>query len=216
MSKKVLAWHFVRDALRDGRPVPADGVTLKHKGKLELCASGLHASERLIDALQYAPGPILCRVQMGGTIKKESDKLVARQRTILWRVDSTDILRKFARQCALDVAHLWDMPPVVRQYLETGDESIRAAAGNAARAAARDAADAAAGNAARAAARAAARDAAWAAAWDAASAAAWAAAWDAAWDAASAAAWAAAWDAASDAQNTHLTEIAMALAPEKS
>ena len=180
MSKEVLAWHFVGDALRDGRPVPADNVTLKHTGKLELCASGLHASERLIDALEYAPGPILCRVQMGGTIKKESDKLVARQRTILWRIDSTDVLQKFARQCALDVAHLWDMPPVVRQYLETGDESIRAAARYAAWGAAR----AAAGDAARAAAR--------------------------------AAAWDAVWDAARDAQNTHLTEIVMALAPEKS
>ena len=220
MSKEVLAWHFVGDALRDGRPVPADGVTLKHKGKLELCASGLHASERLIDALGFAPGPILCRVQMGGTIKKDSDKLVASQRTILWRIDSTDVLQKFARQCALDVAHLWDMPPVVRQYLETGDESIRAAAG----AAARDAA----GAAARAAARAAATDAAWDAAWDAARDAAWDAAWAAAgaaaWDAARAAASYGAQGAASiaaraaakDAQNTHLTEIAMALAPEKS
>ena len=176
MSKDVLAWHFVGDTLRDGRPIPADGVTLKHKGKLELCASGLHASERLIDALQYAPGPILCRVQMGGTIKKESDKLVARQRTIIWRVNSTDVLRKFARQCALDVAHLWNMPPVVRQYLETGDERLRDAAW----------------------------DAAWAAAWD----AAWAAARDAAWDAARDAAW--------DAQNTRLTEMVMALAPEGS
>jgi hypothetical protein len=164
MSKEVLAWHFVGDALRDGRPVPADGVTLKHKGKLELCASGLHASERLIDALEYAPGPILCRVQMGGTIKKDSYKLVARQRTILWRIDSTDVLRKFARQCALDVAHLWNMPPVMRQYLETGDESIRDAA--------------------------------------------WAATRDAARDAA--------WAAARDAQNIRLTEMVMALAPEKS
>jgi hypothetical protein len=216
MSKEVLAWHFVGDALRDGRPVPADGVTLKHKGKLELCASGLHASERLIDALKYAPGPILCRVQMGGTIKKESDKLVARQRTILWRIDSTDVLRKFARQCALDVAHLWNMPPVVRQYLETGDESLRAAAG------------AAAGAAAWAAARGAARDAAgaaaWAAAWgaardaasDAAGAAAGAAAWAAARGAASDAAWAAARAAARDAQTTRLTEMVMALTPEKS
>jgi len=208
MSKDVLAWHFVGDALRDGRPIPADGVTLKHEGKLELCASGLHASERLIDALQYAPGPILCRVQMGGTIKKDSDKLVAGQRTILWRVNLTDVLRKFARQCALDVAHLWNMPSVVRQYLETGDERLRAAASAAAWAAA----SAAAWDAARDAAR----DAAWAAA----SAAAWDAArdatWAAAWDAASAAAWAAASDAARDAQNTRLTEMVMALAPEGS
>jgi len=144
----VLAWHFVNATLRDGRPVPADGVTLKHVGPLAPCESGLHASERLIDALQYAPGETLCRVQMGGTIRRETDKLVARQRTILWRIDATDVLRAFARRCALDVAHLWDMPPIVRRYLETGNESIRDAARDAAGAAARDAA----------------RDAAWAAA----------------------------------------------------
>ena len=136
----VLAWHFVNATLRDGRPVPADGVTLKHVGPLAPCESGLHASERLIDALQYAPGETLCRVQMGGTIRRETDKLVARQRTILWRIDATDVLRAFARRCALDVAHLWDMPPIVRRYLETGNESIRAAAWDAAGAAARAAA----------------------------------------------------------------------------
>ena len=187
MTAPVLAWHFVNATLRDGRPVPADGETLKHVGPLVPCETGLHASERLIDALQYAPGWVLCRVQMGGTIKRETDKLVARRRTILWRIDATDVLRSFARRCALDVAHLWDMPPIVRQYMETGDESIRPAA--------------------RAAAWAAALDAAWpaarAAALDAARAAAWAtAALDAAWPAA--------WDA----QNIALTEMVMALAPE--
>ena len=207
MSAPVLAWHFVGATLRDGRPIPADGETLKHRGKLLPCERGLHASDRLIDALQYAPGWTLCRVRMGGTIKRETDKLVARERTILWRIDATDVLRAFACKCALDVAHLWDMPPIVRKYLETGDESIRAAARDAARAAARDAA--------------------WAAAWDAAWAAAWAAARDAAWDAARDAAWAAAraaarpaawdaaWAAARDAQNTALTETVMALAPKE-
>ena len=161
MSAPVLAWHFVNATLRDGRPVPADGVALKHVGPLVPCETGLHASERLIDALQYAPGQVLCRVQMGGTIKREEDKMVARRRTILWRIDATDVLRVFARRCALDVAHLWDMPPIALQYLETGDESIRVAAQAAAQAAARDAARAAAW-AAQAAARTA-RNAAWAA-----------------------------------------------------
>ena len=68
-------------------------------------------------------------------------------------VDASAVMRAFARRCALDVAHLWDMPPLVRSYLETGEESIMDAAGAAA---------------------------AWAAAWDAAwrprGAAAWAAA----------------------------------------
>jgi len=75
--------------------------------------------------------------------------------------------RRVARRIEMDVIHLWDAPPIVKQYLETGDESLRSAAWDAAR----DAASAAA----------------WAAAWDAASAAAWAAAWDAARDASAAA-----------------------------
>ena len=66
-------------------------------------------------------------------------------------------IRRFACQCALDVIHLWDAPPIVKKYLKTGNEKLRAAA--------MDAAWAAAGDAAWAAARDAARDAAGAAAW---------------------------------------------------
>ena len=97
-----------------------------------------------------------------------------------------DDKQRFARWCALSVAHLWDMPAVVKEYLETDDESLREAASEAAWAAASEAAwaaaDAASCAAARAAAWAAASDAAWAAARAAASVAALAAAL-AAWDA---------------------------------
>lgn len=105
-----LAWHFVGDTLRDGTPVPPDGETLRHDGELVMCRSGLHASERIIDALDYAPGPIICRVRCGGKVERSGDKLVCTERTILWRVEGTDLLREFARQCASDVAHLSYMP----------------------------------------------------------------------------------------------------------
>jgi hypothetical protein len=204
------AWHFVGAELRDGRPVPADGETLVHDGPLVMCESGLHASRRLIDALQYAPGSTVCRVELGGEIIQGDDKLVARERTILWRVDADTILRDFARRCALDVIHLWAAPAVVREYLTTGDESLRAAAWDEAWDAARAAA--------RAAARTAARDAARAEAWDAARAAAWAAARTAARTAARDAAWAEARDAARAAaraaarvrQNQRLTAMVSA------
>jgi hypothetical protein len=165
MSKTVLAWHFVNDRLRDGRPIPADGVELRHEnGPVVMCQSGLHASRSLLDALNYAPGHTLCRVEMRDIVAEDDDKLVARSRTILWRIDAEPVLRQFARDCALEVLHLWAAPDVVVEYLLTGDESLRAAA--------RDAARAAAWDAAWAAARDAARDAAWDAAWDAARAAA--------------------------------------------
>ena len=151
----LLAWHFVGDTLRDGRPVPADGETLIHTGPLFLCESGLHASIRLLDALEYAPSATLCRVRCDGKIIQDQDKLVCTKRTILWRIDATDILREFARWCALQVIDFWNAPPIVSQYLETGDLTFRVAARDAAMASANAAAwDA------RAAAWAAARDAA--------------------------------------------------------
>lgn len=159
------AWHFVGDTLRDGRPIPADGEWLVHTGPIEICATGLHASRRPWHALQFAPGPVLCRVECDGIAEEKDDKLVCRRRRIVQRADITEALRFFARMQALSVMHLYTDPPdVVLDYLMTGDESIRAAAGAAAWDAAGDAARAAAGAAA------------WVAAWD----AAWAAARDAA------------------------------------
>jgi hypothetical protein len=166
IETKVLAWHFLKEkghlANGDKRKVEV-GRTLKHKGELAMCKSGLHASVVALDALGYATGPWLCRVECGGTIERGDDKLVCTERKCLWMVDATSIMRPFARKCALDVIHLWDAPAVVRRYLETGDESICAAARDAACAAASAAASAA----AMAAARAAAMDAAMAAAMDA-------------------------------------------------
>ena len=147
------AWHFVNDTLRDGQPVPADGETLVHDGKLRLCLSGLHASEDILDALGYAPGHTICRVQCGGVVERGDDKLVCSERTILWRVDGSELLLEFARWSALQVVHLWEPPDVVLNYLKTGDESIRAAS----QAAALVASQAASRGAARAASRAAAR-----------------------------------------------------------
>ena len=201
----MLGWHFAANDRKlrydDGRPIEA-GTTHKVSVEPVLCKAGLHASARIIDALQYAPGSTVCRVKLGGKIVSGDDKSCATERTYLAVIDGEKLLREFARKCALDVIHLWDAPQVVRDYLETGDEQLR----DAARAAARDAAGAAArdaaGDAAGAAARDAARDAARAA-----RAAAWAAAWDAgdaARDAARDAAWAAARAAARDAQNAAL------------
>jgi hypothetical protein len=189
------AWHWVADnrKLRDGQEL-VDGKTYTHDGPLVMCESGLHASEKILDALRYAPGPVLCRVECGGRIVTDTDKFICRERTVLWSFDATNLLHEFARWCALQVIDKWDAPDVVRRYLETGDESIR----DAAWVAAWDATWDAAWVAARVAARDAARDAARAAAGDAARAAAG----DAAGDAARA--------AAGDAQNKKLEEMVTA------
>jgi hypothetical protein len=167
MQTPIKAYHFFGDTLRDGSPVPPDGEWLRvDPDRIELCSHGLHASLDPFDALQYAPGPNLAIVELSGRVVQGDDKLVASERRIIARIDATDLLRTFARQCALDVIDMWDAPAVVRQYLETGDESLRKAARAAVRDAARAAArDAVVRDAVRDAARDAARAAAWAAAW---------------------------------------------------
>jgi hypothetical protein len=197
-------WHFVtvdehgtpRLGYNDGREVKIGG-TLEIDAEPFLCFTGLHASVKLWDALVYASGDKLrlCRVTLGGTVLHGDDKSVATQRTVvaMLDVDATEkLLHDFACWCALQVIHLWNAPDVVRQYLETGDESLRAAARDASEVAA-DAAWAAAAYTARAA------DAAWAAAAYTARAAARAAAADVAADAAWAAAAYTARAAAADA-----------------
>jgi hypothetical protein len=102
------AWHFTNDKLRDGKPVPAIGEKLVHKGDLVLCESGLLASKRIIDALHYASGHMIHRVECGGEIIHGEDELVCTERTILFTVNGERLLRRFARMCGLDVIHLWD------------------------------------------------------------------------------------------------------------
>src|SRR3990172_7978050 len=97
MSAPIYAWHFVANTLRDGRPVPKDGELLKHPGHPIPCESGLHASLAPYDALKYAPGNTLCLVKCGGEIIHHdngngSDKLVCTERTIVARMDATELL----------------------------------------------------------------------------------------------------------------------------
>ena len=235
MSDTMLGWHFTssnRLANNDAReiiinqritnPVDEYGVG----GAIVPCKRGLHFSTNAIDALGYAPGPILWRVEASGTIVPHNDpvdKYAASERTaIAGGRDVSGMLWAFARQCALDVLHLWKAPDAVRQYLTTGDLSLRAAARSAARAAAWSAARAAGEAVARAAGEDAARSAAWSAALSAArsaaraaaraagEAAARAAARSAGEAAARAAARSAAWAAARDAQRNRLEAMCIA------
>ncbi len=81
------AWHFlaVDKRLQYGdRQLVTVGDTLTATEKpLRLCEYGLHGSEHVFEALTYAPGPILCRVELGGEILREDDKVCAEQRTVI-------------------------------------------------------------------------------------------------------------------------------------
>ena len=135
MSKVHKGWHFVGETLRDGSPVPKDGVWLKHKGPLAMCKTGFHWSKQPFDALQYAPGPILCQIEARGETLHDDDKYVSRERRIICRMDATELLRYFARMQALSVIHLYPngTDDVVFDYLMTGDAAARSAAESAQR-----------------------------------------------------------------------------------
>jgi hypothetical protein len=171
MPTTILTWHFCAEAgkLRDGSPFEVSTPLPTITGTVEPCERGYHGSPSVFDAVQYAPGPHLYARELSGIVKPHGapvDKYASSDATaILYAGDVSRLLRVFACQCAADVLYLWKPPQVVKDYLLTQDESLRAAAWAAAGAAARDAARAAA-RAAWAAAWAAARearDAAWAA-----------------------------------------------------
>jgi hypothetical protein len=140
-----IAYHFVavdddgtpRLGYGDGRAVVV-GETLTVEGEPVLCEHGLHWSQRILDALCHVPVStrvVLCAVCPGGQIVRGDDKGCSQARTCLALVDADATalrLRAFAHWCALSVAHLWKMPDAMRQYLETGDESLRAHAAYAA------------------------------------------------------------------------------------
>ena len=132
MKKKIYGWHFVGATLRDGSPVPPDGEWLEYKGELKMCISGLHFSDTPAQALEHAPGAILCYVELENIVQCDNDKGVCSRRKIIARMDATEACQYTARMNALSVSHLWadsdDPGDVVLDWLLTGDESIRVSA----------------------------------------------------------------------------------------
>ena len=100
MSKSIRAYHFTGPTLRDGRPIPKPGKWLFHKGPVQICQSGLHASVRAFDALSYAPGLTVHVVECRRIETVQSDKLVCRSRKIVKTVDAGPILVKWTNECA--------------------------------------------------------------------------------------------------------------------
>jgi len=111
--KRLLGWHFLQASRRlnfeDNRLVRC-GQTLMHQGELTMCVAGLHACPRIMDALRYAPGPIVERVELSGEILRHTGKAVAHRRKCLWWLDATYILHEFACRCAEDALKLVKSP----------------------------------------------------------------------------------------------------------
>lgn len=124
----ILAYHFTMgNLLRNGKPLPPIGKWLRHYGEVIPCYRGLHASEHPFDALKYAPGTMLHLVRLGGKLRYHGspvDKLIGSRRQILKSVDATQTCRSYACWCALKVAHMWDMPDLIKDYLTTQDAKL--------------------------------------------------------------------------------------------
>jgi len=223
----MLGWHFCREDKKlgfgDGRQI-IKGQTLKVEPPTILCRRGLHASRRIIDALTYAQGPIICRVKLTGDIKRGKNKYVATERTVLQMVDATKLLHEFACRCAeralkktkVKDRRCWNAIKTKRLWLvgKATDKELEVAR-NAARVAKIDAiGKTAAWNAAKAAVWAALPDvmeaitsrddarraAGWTAAWNATK-------WDATWSATNHTTWAIAWDAAVTTENAWQSKV---------
>jgi hypothetical protein len=99
----VFGWHFAANDMRlgygDGRKI-RDGETLKYIGELKLCRRGLHFSEDVFDALKYARGHMICRIEGPADALNGGDKRCARWRKCLWHIDGEKLLREFAHWCS--------------------------------------------------------------------------------------------------------------------
>lgn len=132
------AWHFTsrKGYLSDGTPIVLGEPVPHIDGPIVTGKRGYHASPAVYDALEYAPGPHLYRVDLSGAIEPHGEPIdkshvpddymyAASDSTAIAYIDATDLLFGFARQCALDVAHLWDAPEEWLHELRTGDPRMR-------------------------------------------------------------------------------------------
>ncbi len=208
----VIGWHFLAE---DG--TSHNGYHPAPVGEWEpvienpvLCQRGYHGSLRLIDALKYAPGPILQRCEYRGVVFGD-DKFVATTRRAIVRADASAVIRMFAAHVAEEAitrsnwrdARSWAATQAARMHALCLISDADLAATRLA-----------AWSATRLAARLAARSAAESAAWSAARSAAWSAAWSAAESAAWSAAESAARSAAESAQNAWLEAAILDLPDE--
>ena len=98
-----LAYHFLNVDMTAGHgnePPWERGEERHFAGKLAMCERGYHSSPTWLHALPYAPGPVACIVEIGGAIKRDTDKAVSQKRKLLRYRNVERELRLFACDCA--------------------------------------------------------------------------------------------------------------------
>lgn len=121
-----LSWQFFDEVggrpLYEGRPLQAGRWTYRPEAPLSICSFGLGSL-----FLAAESSSLVALVEVGEVIcdgwSMESDRFCP-----VWYYDPTEELDRFARAQALEVAHLWRAPPLVVDYLESGDLSLRSRA----------------------------------------------------------------------------------------
>lgn len=107
---KILAYHFLKSDMCPGEghePPWKEGETRTLGGEIVICAHGYHASRTAWDALQFAPGPVLCLVEVE-PVEEHTEKLVSRSRRLIKAVNVERELREFAADCAERVLHFYE------------------------------------------------------------------------------------------------------------
>ena len=107
---KILAYHFLKSDMCSGEghePPWKEGETRTLDGEIVICAHGYHASRTAWDALQFAPGPVLCLVEVE-PVEEHTEKLVSRSRRLIKAVNVERELREFAADCAERVLHFYE------------------------------------------------------------------------------------------------------------
>ena len=138
-EERIKAWHFLPNdgKLRCGDGVPGEygkwknplvraGVVYVHKGPIEPCRRGLHASIRAMDALSFAPGSIACRVECWDRVQHEvGNKLVCGRRKVLAVADATKTMKLWALWCAEEALKLVPNPgPRSLSAIEAGRDFL--------------------------------------------------------------------------------------------
>lgn len=109
MVDNMKAWHFLNNERKLGYsdnhtievgqtysckfPYTYDGITYP---KPTLCKAGMHASIKVIDALNYAPGSIITLVEVSGDVQIGEDKITGKHRKVIRIADATNVLFEFS------------------------------------------------------------------------------------------------------------------------
>jgi len=123
------AYHFLQEGMMTAfgdEPPWSKGEPRTWEGKVVLCVAGYHSSPTWLDALEYAPGPMACIVDVSKPVEKDDDKQVSKTRTLVDYRDATRTLHQFACDCAehalktngVTDERIWNAPKTKRLWLD--------------------------------------------------------------------------------------------------